>query len=58
MEGSGGDRAALADGQGHIAWFRTHGEEGAEEQINRDGGVCGFHLGDSRLAGAQSLGHR
>ena len=47
----GGHRAALANGEGDIARFRAQGKEGTEEQINRDGGVCGFHLGNPGLAG-------
>jgi hypothetical protein len=39
-----------------LASCDTGGDQGAEEQIERDGGVGSFHLGDARLTGTDQLG--
>lgn len=48
-------RLRCSDDPSKIALGGAEGEQRADQEVEGYGGIAGFHLGDARLAGAQSL---
>jgi hypothetical protein len=55
LHGRFGRRLGLCDGLGDFAAGGTQGEEGFDQQINRDARVALFHFGDSGLTGLEHM---